>query len=341
MLSMRRSLIAGRRVATDVVTWRPGRTTSEDTYLAARVLHRHTGGASSRLALSAIRAAYERGGVSPGAGDLDPAWRSVLAGIEVDGVSHAPPILDDEAVARVVAFASTAPAVLRSTSGESRRGTFADRDGSTASVGLVERFVLDQPDIQSIVANAAIRALAAARFRATPLLHPPILYWSCAGAQVTDDERVRGARQFHWDYDGLAGLRVHLYLTDVDEGAAPMSYIAGSHRAGGLRSKALRAADLGMTDAELWASYSRSDLRTMTGPAGTTFVSDSRGMHSGTDAVTADRLFLVMPMQATGFAGYQLRPREVRPRDPDLALALREGRPEMAFFRERGAAAGQ
>lgn len=337
MLGLRRTLTAGRHVVTDVVTWRPGRTTTEDTYLAARVLHRTTGGVSSRLALSAIRAAHERGGTSPDAGDLDPAWRPVLAGIEAEGVAHAPPILDDEAVARVVAFASTAPAVLRSTSGESRRGTFADRDDSTAGVGLVERFVLDQPDIQSIVASAAIRALAAARFRATPVMHPPLLYWTCAGAQVTDEERVRGARQFHWDYDGLAGLRVHLYLTDVDEGAAPMTYIAGSHRAGALRSKSLRVADLGMSDDELWARYSRSDLRTLTGPAGTTFVSDSRGLHSGTDAVTADRLFLVMPIQATGFAGYQLRPREVRPRDPGLALALSEGRPEMAFFRERAA----
>ena len=254
-----------------------------------------------------------------------------------DGVTPVPPVLDGHAVARIREFASTAPAVLRSVDGSRRRGTLADRDDTTAAVNIVEQFVLDQPDIQSLIASSPLWELAAARFRATPLVHPPTLYWSLAGARVTDEERRRGARQFHWDYDGLAGLRVHLYLTDVDEGAAPMSYVAGSHRPGALSSRPLRHGDMGIPDEALWSAFPRSALRVMTGPAGTMFVSDSHGLHSGADAVSADRLFLVMPIQASGFAGYQLRPRAITPRNPELVAGLQGDRPELSFFRDRAA----
>ncbi len=56
MPTLRRYLSAGRDVARDAVTWRPGRQTSEDTYLAVRTLHRKTGGVSSRAALAVVRA---------------------------------------------------------------------------------------------------------------------------------------------------------------------------------------------------------------------------------------------------------------------------------------------
>lgn len=332
MSALGRRLRIGRDAAVDLVTWRPGRLTGENTYLAARMLHGRTAGRSSRWGLSTLRAVHRSAAPAP---RLDEAWAGSLRTLNRDGVVVVPSVLDGAAIARIREFATTAPAVLRSVDGSVRRGTLADRDDSTATVTLVERFVIDQPDIQSLIANASVWNLAAAYFATTSIVHPPSLYWSLAGATLTDAERRRGGRQYHWDYDGLANIRVHLYLTDVDEGAAPMSYVAGSHRPGALSTRSLRNADMGIPNDALWAAFPNSALRVMTGPAGTMFVSDSHGLHSGSDAITADRLFLVMPIQATGFAGYQLEPRAVTPRDPQFTAALRARRPELTFFRER------
>ncbi len=92
---------------------------------------------------------------------------------------------------------------------------------------------------------------------------------------------------------------------------------------------------MGVADEELYAQYPASAVRAITGPAGTTFISDSRGLHRGNDAISADRLFLVMPMQATGFGGYQLRPRLVTPKDPGLKAGIEQGRVELSLFRPR------
>lgn len=339
MPTVRRYLEAARDVAVDAVTWTPGQPTRENTYRVARTLHGRTAGLSSRVGLRMVTTLRERAPRLTAA-DLQPSWAQALAELDADGIAIVPPALDADAVARIREFAATAPAVLRSVTGNSRRGTLQDRDKHTAAVHVVESFVLDQPDIQGLIADHDLRRLASAHFSARPVIHPPSLYWTCAGAQVTDDERRRGARQFHWDYDGLGGLRVHVYLTDVDAGAAPMSYVSGSHRVGSLGSSALRVGDMGVPDDALWSAFPRSAVRTITGPAGMMFVSDSQGLHSGTDAVTRDRLFLVMPIQASGFAGYQLRPRAVRPRHPGFVRDLEMQTPELMFFRDRDAVRG-
>jgi hypothetical protein len=71
----------------------------------------------------------------------------------------------------------------------------------------------------------------------------------------------------------------------------------------------------------------------VTGPAGSTFMSNSNGLHRGTPARTRDRLFLVMPFQATSFAGYQLKPRAVTPKDPEFAALLAQKSPAVRWFR--------
>jgi hypothetical protein len=58
------------------------------------------------------------------------------------------------------------------------------------------------------------------------------------------------------------------------------------------------------------------------GPAGTTFVTDPRGLHRGTTPRERDRLFLVVPIQAGGFAGYVHRRRAVPVRDEAFARLL-------------------
>lgn len=326
-----------RDAARDVVAWRKGQPSSARTYLALRTLHRRTAGLSSRAVIAGLR-------LVPGDPDnasvpqtrLEPSWRPALETLRSDGVAMLPPVIDADAVARIRDFATDAPASVRCADGSVVIGTYAQRPEGARSVHLREAFVLNHPDIQRLIAHPGIQELARRYVRAGVVVHPPSLYWSCGGSTTGDaDLQMLLARRFHWDYDGVRGLRVHLYLTDVDAMSAPMHYVAGSHRPGAYRSAALRAADRGVDTAEVWRTFDPAAERTMTGPAGTAFVSDSAGLHSGTDPISRDRLFLVMPIQATGFAGYQLRARTVDPRDPVFSDAVSAGRPEVRLFRPR------
>ncbi len=350
-MTMRTALAAGRRApdsATnpltylrisrdalrDVGRWRRGEPSSARTYLVLRRLHRTTAGASSRAALAALR--LVPGG--PDAGEpapLDVAWRPAATTLRRDGVAYLPPVLDDAAVARLRAFAQTAPGGARLDDRSTVNATYAERPEGARAIYVREEFVLGNPDVQHLLANPDLWELARRHFGAGAVVHPPVLYWSCGGQNADADLQMLLARRYHWDYDGLRGLRVHLYLTDVDEQAAPMRYIAGSHRVGAYRTAPLRRADLGVATEEVWRRFDSADERTMTGPAGTAFVSDSSGLHSGSDPISRDRLFLVMPLQATGFAGYQLRARRVVPRDPAFAAALASGRPELRLFQAK------
>lgn len=325
-----------RDAARDVARWRRGEPSTARTYLAMRVLHRRTAGASSRAALAALR-------LVPGAPDvdakpslLDVAWRPAATSLRTDGIAYLPPLLDADAVERLRQFASTAPGHARLADGSMVNATYATRSEDARSVRVLEQFVLANPDVQRLIASPDLLELARRHFGAGAVVHPPTLYWSCGGRNANPDIDLMLARRYHWDFDGLRGLRVHLYLTDVDEQAAPMRYVAGSHRVGAYRSAALRRGDLGVPTDDVWTTFDRADERTMVGPAGTAFVSDSSGLHSGTDPISRDRLFFVMPLQATGFAGYQLKARPVVPRDESFAAAVADGRPELRLFAAGG-----
>lgn len=325
------------RAASDVVDglarWRRGDLTDEGTYMVMRRLHRRTGGRSSRLALSLLRSLPGSPERIDRARPLDPEWAAAVGRVRTDGLTRVPDVLDPEAVGRVTEFARTAPGTRRANDGTSTPGTYAGVDPQVTAVHIQEPFVLGNADIQGLIASPVVAAFAARYFGAGALIHPPQLYWSCAAATpLTAEVEARNARRFHWDYDGIAGLRLHLNLTAVDEYAAPMQYLAGSHRPGRLDSHALRHADLGTADDNVWRSFSEADLRSLTGPAGSTFISDSQGLHRGTQPDRTDRLFLVMPIQATSFAGYQLKARALTPAHPDMVAGLQGRRPELRLF---------
>ena len=330
-----------RDLAVDLAGWPRGRTTGSNTYLTARYLHVLTSGHSSSAALTASRSLpFSPHKLNDGPSALQFSWNQALGRLTRDGITMLPRVLDSDAIQRVVSFATTAPATLTDSNRKSTRGTYENRDPGTKGAFVVEHFVLNNVDIQSVIANRDLIALAESCFRTQILIHPPMLYWSCAPSSTDDQipagiESLQSAEQFHWDFDGLGGLRLHMYLTDVDEDSAPMKYMRKSHKPGTLTSKSLRNADRGVPDAAVWSRFSPTDAMTVTGPAGTTFISNSNGLHRGTPARTRDRLFLVMPFQATSFAGYQLKPRTVTPRDPEFAALLARNSPTVRWFREK------
>lgn len=330
-----------RDLAIDLAGWPRGRATSSNTYLTARFLHVLTSGHSSSAALAASRSLpFSPHKLTDGPSALDNRWNQALGELTRDGITMLPRVLDSDAIQRVVSFAQTAPATLTDSNRKTTRGTYENRDSGTKGARIVEHFVLNNADIQSVISNRDLIALAENYFRTQILIHPPMLYWSCAPSSTDTHmppgvETLQSAEEFHWDFDGLGGLRLHMYLTDVDEDSAPMKYMRKSHKPGTLTSKSLRNADRGVNDAAVWNRFSPTDALTVTGPAGTTFMSNSNGLRRGTPARTRDRLFLVMPFQATSFAGYQLKPRTVTPKDSEFAALLARNSPAVRWFREK------
>lgn len=323
---------AAARLAFDVAVWYRGGETSATSYRLMRRLHRATAGRSSSVARALARALPGSPDRRPSGTSLQPDGEQALAHLRRDGISMLEPVLDPEAMASFVDFARSAPATGWFPDGTRVNGTYLDLRHQASAVYLDGRFAWARPEVQRIMSDPSLWDLARAYFDMAPVVHPPTIYWSCAAADDAPTQAANLARNFHWDYDGIGGLRLHLYLTDVDESAAPMEYVLGSHRPGVLSTPELRRADDAETSERALDALGLIERKTMTGPAGTTFISDSNGLHRATRPTGRDRLFLVMPIRAGGYAGYYRRRRAVPVRDERFGTALAAGRPELRLF---------
>lgn len=317
-----------------------GSPTSSDTYLVTRRLHGRTAGRLSPALASMFR--RMPGSVEAVDGlhhqQLAHTWAAQVAALNTDGVCRVPDAFTPAELEQLLAFATNAPALLTHADGTSSVGTYAQRGSNVTSVRVDASFVLAQPAVQAMLARAMAADIATARSGMWPTVHPPILYWSCVSAAQPDEAISQHlARRFHSDFDGLLGLRLHVYLTDVDGQSGPMDYVRKSHVRGALPSVVLRQALRRDTtdeipEAEVRQRFGVDAVESVTGPAGTTFMSDSNGLHRGNAPVTGDRLFLVMALQAGSFAGAFNRVRRLPVVDDNLAIALRSKRPDLRLF---------
>jgi hypothetical protein len=334
-LQVRSVARAAKQLPRDAVKAVRGRPTSPDTYLVVRRLNVRTGGRFAVGLASTMRHL-------PGAADvIDRAthtqllhiWADEVNALDTDGVCRVPDAFQPDELAALVDFATNGPASLLRADGTTVPGTYAQRGHDVVSVRVDQSFLLAHPAIQAMMARAMAADIATARNGLWSTIHPPVLYWTCrsqarAGEQLSEQL----AQRFHSDFDGLGGLRLHVYLTDVDEGAAPMDYVRASHLPGALPGSIRRDTLAPIAIDEVIRRFGASAIHTVTGPAGTSFMSDSNGLHRGNPAVSADRLFLVMPVQAGSIAGAYNRIRRLPVVDSDLGRALQSGRRDLRLF---------
>ncbi|MDB5453981.1 MAG: hypothetical protein JWO33_2559 [Caulobacteraceae bacterium] len=181
--------------------------------------------------------------------------------------------------------------------------------------------ILGCPYLLALVNAPAIIQLAEAYLGCRPTL-------SSLGVRWTFPVEAAAARfqSYHRDIDDWRFLKLFIYLTPVTQGAGPHEYVLGSHlHSFGLRAKAYDRR-------ELEVRYGPENLVAVTGPAGTTFVGDTIGIHRGGCPSSEPRLLLV--------AQYSILPVfmfNYEPQDPTWTPADVDAYCSRLFVRRNGA----
>lgn len=140
--------------------------------------------------------------------------------------------------------------------------------------------VVNCPHVMELANHPAVLGMAAAYLGYTPRITLASLRWSFPTDTAASDD----VQQFHRDSEP-GSIKLMVYLTDVDESSGPHTYVGGTHR----DRMPLRLQRY--SDEEILQRYRPTVI---TGPAGTGFAIDTKGIHKGTPPIRQARLVLAI-----------------------------------------------
>jgi hypothetical protein len=166
---------------------------------------------------------------------------------------------------------------------------------------------IEQPDIQVLMADPSLLAVAQAYLGCLPVLSSVHMLWSTP-ARLAENAREELAQMYHFDMDRLKWLKFFFYLTEVTSERGPHCFIAKSHRTGHQLPALLARGYVRYPDQELEPYFPAADRIELTGPPGTLFAVDTRGYHKGITPRTGDRLMLQLEFCDSLFGAPYSRP---------------------------------
>lgn len=297
--NMFRGTRASLRVATGALQFARRRSTPAYAYQSLIQLFCLTGGWSNDLlarALAFRHPSYRWERVEGVLGRLSPAEVADLASdLQENGFHIFARKLPIEICDRLESFALSQEAVIRPMDHEAGR-TFGDRKAvydPSSPKGIVYQFeqevLVNQPDIQRLMTDTSLIAVAQSYIGSQPVLDEVNLWWSTAYGSKPDS----GAAQlYHFDMDRIRWLKFFVYLTDVGSENGPHCFVAGSHKTRGIPGRFLDRGYARISDDEVQSAYPRERLIEFTGPRGTIIAEDTRGLHKGQPVVAGHRLIL-------------------------------------------------
>ncbi|MFO1060455.1 MAG: phytanoyl-CoA dioxygenase family protein [Dongiaceae bacterium] len=230
----------------------------------------------ARLIAAGIRRSHPPG-VLAGEPEGTPRSTAVLEQLRRDGCSELGALLSPAALAEIHRF--LAKRAVRAADG---RSFAADRPPAGVPLGAYAlEDVLQCPHLLALANAPALTAVVGAYLGCQPTLSSLGLRWSfppAAPGGSADTQR------FHRDPDDGRVLKLLVYLTDVDAGAGPHCFVAGSHRSSGRVFARPYRRD------QLAARYGAAAIRDFTGPAGSALLADTYGIHRGGVPSTRPRL---------------------------------------------------
>jgi hypothetical protein len=290
---------------------RTGRTPS-DAYHSLIWLHCRTNGRSNDVLHALARRRNRSIALPPPAGVLGSLSAddvaAMAARIRTDGFTIFPQLLAPETVRRLTDFAMSAEAkTAPPREGCPPRAVYDRNNPIAEAYRFDEASIIANPDIQSLMADLSIIAVAQAYLHCLPVLSAVAMWWSTS-ARFASDAKTELAQMYHFDMDRLKWIKFFIYLTDVTPENGPHCFIAKTHRAGKQRRDCLDRGYVRLPDEDLEPFYPVEDHITITGPAGTIFAADTRGYHKGVTPRHGDRLLLQLEFCDSLFGAEYGRP---------------------------------
>ncbi len=259
-------------------------------------------------------------------GDMSgPAREQCVEKLRSDGYLLFERALSPAACDRLMQFAQTTPSQIRRMDGEAatqivRTALFDGTDPVAVRYDYDPVALLDNEDIQTLLADGSLLGLAQEYLRSEPVADVLSMWWHTNHHTQPDSH---AAQFYHFDMDRIKWLKVFIYLTDVGPENGAHSYVAGSH-GGGIPWSMRRKGYVRLTDDEVTAEYGSERCLHLTAPRGSIIVEDTSGLHKGNTVQGAPRLILQLQFSNSLFGGYYAPARITEVQSPELRSRLSE-----------------
>ena len=211
-----------------------------------------------------------------------------------------------EVCARILQFALSRPASVRTM--DSKSDSVNAIYDPQRPLGIVYDFdhqeLINHPDVQKLISDPSVIAFAQQYIGARPVLDGVTLWWSTAFSSEPDSN---AAQLYHFDMDRIRWLKFFIYLTDVGPENGPHCFVVGTHRTGAIPARFLARGYSRLTENEVLDEFPADRLIEITGPTGTIFAEDTRGLHKGKPLSSGHRLVLEFEFSNSMFGATPLR----------------------------------
>ncbi|CAM5783099.1 phytanoyl-CoA dioxygenase family protein [Rhizobacter fulvus] len=190
--------------------------------------------------------------------------------------------------------------------------------------------LLDNPDVQSLLSDPSLLALAQEYLGSRPRADVLSMWWHTSFHTQPDSE---AAQFYHFDMDRIKWLKIFVYLTDVGPEDGPHSFIEGSHRSGGIPASMLRRGYVRLSDEEVIGHYGSARQIEFAAPRGTIIVEDTRGLHKGKAVTGRSRLVLQLQFSNSLFGAQYAKATMREVHNPSLAQVMAQAPDVYAGYR--------
>lgn len=220
---------------------------------------------------------------------------------------------------RLTRFALETPAQVRAMDGqgssERAQAVFDPARPAAVRYDYSANVLLGNPDVQFLLADRSILALAQEYLGAPPVADVLNMWWHTNYSPHPD---AQAAQFFHFDMDRIKWLKVFVYLSDVGPENGPHTFVKGSHRTGGIPFSLLQRGYKRLSDQDVEDNYPRDACMEFSAPRGTIIIEDTRGLHKGAHVRGGPRLILQLQFSNGLFGAKSPHARIARVLDPSF-----------------------
>jgi hypothetical protein len=157
--------------------------------------------------------------------------------------------------------------------------------------------LLDNPNIQSLLCDPYLLAVATGYLGVFPVITKPDMWWDtdCVPSGLRP-------RPFHTDSGCLRWLKVGINLTDTTIESPHFVYVRGSHKPNRMTRPLTKklASRMNLSDTEV-LDVCPDKVVHVTAPAGSITLADTRGIHKGELSLRGSRLILYFGLEGSAF----------------------------------------